>query len=113
MTLKDINDRLSVLSIHEQRQQEDHYSELVFCRKDLESWTKVFLEIFGPAVKAEGASPTREDRKLTEGYGGIRNNQVLFKKNCDGITVIAMLWPWESSGYITLKLALLTDNGEG
>jgi len=67
---------------------------------------KMFTEIFGKAVKPSGTKPTKEDSRLTENYGGVYANQILYKKEFNNTTIIAMFWPWQDSTHITVKLAV-------
>lgn len=107
MTLKEIIEACSRLSIFDKRIISDQYHELVFYNKEIDEWNKIFTVIFGPALKPAGAKPTRDDSRLTKDYGGIFANQTLFKKKFDDITVIAMFWPWQDNIHITLKMVVL------
>lgn len=107
MTLKEIVERCSGLGVYEQRSITDEYGELVFYNKEIDQWNMVFSDILGPAVKPQGAKPTKDDLRLTKNYGGIRAEQTLFKKEIDGFPVIAMFWPWQDEVHTTLKLAVL------
>ena len=95
------------LNIYEKRSANIECAEIVFCAKDAEAWMKMFSETFGLATKPTGKKPTKDDLELTQKYGGIRDNQTLFKKNFNGTTIIAMLWPWQDKEHITLKLAVV------
>ncbi len=105
-TLKEIVEKAKPLEAYEQRSLSDEYLEFVIYNKDIEQWTKLLVAILGPAVKPAGAKPTKEQLKLTEDYGGVFENQTLFKKEFDGVTVVAMFWPWQDHTYTTLKAAL-------
>ena len=105
--LKDIIAKCNGLEIYENRSLSDEYCELVFLSKDNEKWNKVFVDILGPAIKPTDAKPAKDDLQLTKDYGGIQDDQTLFKKKYADKTLIAMLWPWQSGTYTTLKLILL------
>ena len=107
MTLKEIMERCRMLGVDQQRHRSDAYHELVFYQAEIDQWTKIFSGIFGPAVKPEGAKPTKALLHLTRDYGGIWPGQTLFKKDFDDVTVIAMFWPWQDGIHATLKMALL------
>ena len=107
MTLKEIVAKCSGLDVHEERAAEEEYSEVVFFSKDTEAWVKVLAQDLGVPVKPAGTEPTQEHSKLTDEFGGIFANQVLFKKDFNDSTVLAMLWPWQDKTYTTLKLVLL------
>ena len=105
--LKEIAEKCSGLEIVEQRSITDEYVEIVFFNKEVGSWRKVLTDNLGPEIKPAGTEPTKEDLDLSEDYGGIHGNQTLFKKDLDGRTVIAMLWPWQDGVHTTLKMAVL------
>jgi hypothetical protein len=104
--IKDFVAAIGALKIYERRETNDAYCEVVFFSQDLAEWKNVLSSFFGPAAKDRGAKPSKEHQKLTEDYGGIRSEQVLFVKHIetDGDTVIAMLWPWDDGEHITLKI---------
>ena len=119
MTLKKIIEKCSILSVHDKRIISDEYNELVFYNKEIDKWNKIFadvlgpaikpkvlIEVLGPAAKPAGVEPTEDDLQLTKDYGGIYNNQTLFRKEFDDVTVIVMLWPWEDDIHTTLKMVL-------
>lgn len=107
MTLSEIMERCRMLGVNQQRHRGDAYHELVFYQAEIDQWTEIFSDIFGPAVKPEGAKPTKALLHLTRDYGGIWPGQILYKKDFDDVTVIAMFWPWQDGIHATLKMALL------
>lgn len=107
MNLREIIEKSNKLRIYEQRSSSDEYCELVIYSQDLSQWYKIFTEILDPAVKPEGAKPNQQDLDLTENYGGIFDNQTLFKKEYANTMIIAMFWPWQNGVHTTLKIAFL------
>ena len=107
MTLKEIVEKLSGLNIVEVRSSTEDSHELVFTNEKIDDWDKIFTEMLGPAVKPRGVKPTKEDQSITDKYGGIYNNQVLYKKEFDNAVVLAMFWPWQDDVHTTLKIVLL------
>jgi len=107
MVLEEILGKCKELPIQEKRFVSDEYQELVISSKDLDKWYQFFTDILGPAAKPEGAEPNKDDINLTQPYGGIFENQTLFKKEVDNTMVIAMFWPWQNRLNTTLKLVLL------
>jgi hypothetical protein len=105
MTLKEIIDKSSMLSVKEVRRVTDDYGELVFDNRKLDEWNRVFTDILGPPTKPAGAQPSADDLDLTREYGGIWVNQTLFKREFDDFVLIAMYWPWQDNIHTTLKLA--------
>ena len=107
MSIKEIIGKFSSLNVAEQRSVSDEYAELVFFNKDSEQWNKALTDIFGPALKPAGAKPSKEVLALTEDFGGIFDNQSLFKKELGGSLALAMLWPWQDDSHTTLKIVCL------
>ena len=110
--MKEIIEQFTIFDLYEKRVITDDYAELVFYNKDLDEWNKIFVAIFGQAKKPEGAKTTQEDLELTNDYGGVYESQTLFKKEENGVVTIAMLWPWQSGDYTTLKIICLKDKTE-
>jgi len=100
-------EKCNKLNIKEERAISDEYAEVVFFSKDIDQWNKILSEILGPAAKPEGREPTKEDLDLTKDYGGVYDNQTLFRRELDGVLVIAMFWPWQDNVHTTLKIACL------
>ena len=109
MTLSEIAGRFAGLQIDNKRVDTEEYCELVFYTKDTAEWDKAIAGFFGPAVKPLKARPSREDLRITEAYGGIQAGQVLFRKDVEGRSAIAMFWPWQDGTRTTLKIALLNN----
>ena len=107
MILEEISEKYSNLSICEKRTMTTEYCELVFYSKETDEWNKVIASSFGPSIKSAKVKPTKQDVLLTEEFGGICDNQTLFKKEADGTITIAMFWPWQDDVHTTLKIALL------
>jgi len=107
MTLKEILEKYSMLTVEDERCISDDYVWLVFSNKEKNKWGEVFNDIFGPAIKPAGAVPSEDDLCLTKDYGGIRKDQTLFKKEFGDVMVIAMFWPWQDNIRTTLKMVML------
>jgi hypothetical protein len=107
MLIKEIIDRSGALEVYERRNVDDNYCEIVFYTKDTDRWNALLTEILGQAVKPAGSSPSKDDAHITAGHRGIYKNQTLFRREVDGVTTIAMLWPWQDGNYTTLKIAVL------
>ena len=107
--LKEIMEKCSGLNIDEQRSITDEYAEVVFLNKEIGAWRKVLTDVLGPEIKPAGVKPSENDQDLTKDYGGIHQNQTLFKKTFDEKTVVAMLWPWQDGIHTTLKMTLVKN----
>jgi hypothetical protein len=107
MTLHEIIEKCRMLGVDEERYSSDRYHELVFYQEEIDKWKIVLSGVLGPAIKPGGEKPTKDHERLTKEYGGIWSDQTLFKGEFEGVTVIAMFWPWEDGIHVTLKMALL------
>ena len=107
MSLTEILERCHDLGIAEKRNISDEYCEIVIYNKDIEQWDKIFGEIFGQPQKKAGGRPTQKDMSLTKSYGGIRDNQILYRKDFEEGTLLVMFWPWRDGSLITLKMIFL------
>lgn len=107
MTLKDIFGKFNGLDIFEKRQITDEYIEVVLYNKQKDKWNKILADILGSAVKPAGINPSNDIKRLAEKYDGIYKNQIMFKKDFDSETVLAMLWPWQDDAHTTLKMAII------
>ena len=108
MELKEIIAKYKTLNIYEERFIADDYYEIVFYTKDNDQWFKLCTEILGPVAKPAGVAPSKEDVELTKKYGGVRDNQILFKKQVGDTICLAMFWPWQDEVRITLKVAFIS-----
>jgi hypothetical protein len=107
MTLKEILDRCGLLEVEERRHEDEAYIELVVYNKDIDEWHKILSEALGPPAKPAGKSPPKDLVRLTREYGGILNDQTLFVREFDDVTVMIMFWPWGNGKYTTMKMILL------
>jgi len=106
-TVKAIIDKCTMQSVHEVRHITDEYGEFVVFNTGMEELTKVFVDLLGAPQKPAGVKPSDDDLTLTEGYGGIRINQTLFKRVFEDFILVAMYWPWEDGVRTTVKMAHL------
>jgi hypothetical protein len=107
MTLQDINGKIKDLTVFEKRKMTDEYTEIVFFNNDIDKWNSALSDILGPALKPAGVKPSKEIQTLANSYGGIYENQTLFKKDFEDSVVMAMYWPWQNNKHTTLKIVLL------
>ena len=56
MTLKEIIEKCSKLSVYEQRYISDERDELVFYNREIDEWNKIFIAILGLPTKPAGKS---------------------------------------------------------
>ena len=107
VTAPEIFEKFKDLGVFEKRFLNDDYGELVFFSKDLDQWSRVLTELLGPPLKPAGQKTKEEHLKISMKYGGVNDNQTLFRKDLgDGKMLLALLWPWNNGTYTTLKLAI-------
>ena len=95
------------LGVHEERKRGEDYCELVVYSRDIQKWADILSGILGPPAKPAGRGATKEDGDITGKFGGITEEQTLFKKEGREGTVIAMFWPWQDGEHTTLKIAVI------
>lgn len=82
----------------------DNYFEAVVTNDELVKLTASLQRIFGSP-----AWPSKDDllpqvQDIIKDIGGIRAGQTLYFSKEGEETIIAMLWPWQDSYHITLKI---------
>ena len=110
MLLNDIVKLFDEFEIHQRRTTNDNYCELVFYTKDTDKWSDFFTSQLGQPIKPHGSKPSKDDELIAKDYGGIYDDQTLFKKEVESSIVIAMFWPWQDGINTTLKLAVLSKD---
>ena len=110
MTIQSIREKLSCLEIYERRRQDYNYEEVVVYSRHASDVIQMLAKLLGPAVKISGQSPSNDAKRLTRNFGGIYEDQTLFKKDVDGGMLLAMLWPWGDREHTTLKIAAVRAN---
>ena len=58
-------------------------------------------------AKPAGVAPSKEDAELIQKYGGVRDNQTLFKKQVGNTIIAAVFWPWQDKACTTLKVVFI------
>ena len=87
------------LDINELRNINETLLEFVIYFKDLNRWENIFTDFINGNIKPQGIKPNKEHLSLTNPYGGIRKNQILYYNN----STIIMVWPWENGTLATVK----------
>jgi hypothetical protein len=107
MTAKEIIKKLDKLEIYQQRRVADNYAEIVILNKEIFLCTEIIEQLMGEPVSAAGIKPTAEDLECTKDFGGISDEQTLYKKDFGQVSALVMLWPWQDNEHITLKVICL------
>jgi len=109
--VKDVLKAIEALPIDEKRTMQSEYLELVFMVGHLPQWETQLATVLGEAVKPKGKKPTKEDEAATGSHGGIGQDQTLFRKDQNGVSCVAMLWPRRDGEHITLKVFMMAAGG--
>lgn len=107
MTAKEIIKKLDKLEIHQQRRVSDSYAEIVIFNKEILFCSEIMEQLLGQPVSSAGIKPNAEDIELTKDFGGIFDEQTLYKKDFDRMRVLVMFWPWQDGEHTTLKVICL------
>ncbi len=90
---------------HEQtRRESEDYLEMVMFMQSMKDIGQLFEDYFGPALKQSGQEPQEEAERLTNRYGGIAQDQVLYHTTRDSARQLAMVWPWADGKRMTVKI---------
>jgi hypothetical protein len=90
---------------HEQtRRESEDYLEMVMFSRSMSDLGQLFEGYFGPALKRSGEEPPAEAEQLTNRYGGIAKDQVLYHAERDSARHLAMVWPWADGKRMTVKI---------
>ena len=90
---------------HEQtRRESEDYLEMVMFSHSIKDLGRLFDGYFGPALKRSGEDPQEEAEQLTNRYGGIARDQILYHTTRDNARHLAMVWPWADGKRITVKI---------
>ena len=106
MEIKEIIDKCSQFEIYEQRILRDDYAEIVMYTSEIFKWSAVFNDLLGEPISHAGIKPTADDLALTSEFGGIFDEQTLYKKDFTDSSIIAMFWPWQDGKRVTIKVVL-------
>jgi hypothetical protein len=110
--LVDLIRQCNDLTIKNARKIDYDRMEFVIDYSEFAQWVGKFNALLGPAIKPSGVEPSAMHKKLTQDYGGITEYQTLYSKEVNGITVVAMFWPWGDKTSQTLHLYMyLTPKG--
>ena len=109
MELVEFISELKHLDFQQKRYHADRlgeYAQLVLRDQEEDHCRRLIKKLLGPPVKKAGAPVTDELVYLTKDLGEIFDHQTLFVKEENGYRIIAMLWPWQTSPFVTLEIAI-------
>lgn len=97
-------DELRKAPCQELRSNDEEYFELVVKVSDLPKVNQVLETFFGKPVKPAGTKPSSDDKKMTNEYGGIRDDQTLYHLAAEELYYYSFLWPWANGQLVTVKV---------
>ena len=104
MEFTEIKAQIRNLSPDSIRVDDDCYLEAVFNKESIGRVMKALEEILGKPLRPSQDKIPGDTQKLIDGFGGLRKGQTLFFSNKDGVSLFAMLWPWQDGENTTIKL---------
>ena len=109
MTISEILKKCDQLKVEEERVSSSGYNEQVIFADEIDQWNKVLTGFLGPAVKPAGQKTTPQYFALAVNFGGIFDDQTLFYKKFEEISILAMFWPWKNKIHVTLKIVCFQE----
>jgi len=106
MTFSDLVKELKKLKMEQKRVDESDKLEFVLRRDYVKDLNAVLENYYGPALKPEGAAPSRAAEERSSLYGGIWKNQTLYHVSRDGENSLTIIWPWSDNRLVTVKVFL-------
>ncbi len=88
----------------ELRSDEPECFEFVVKTSDLPKVHTVLETFFGKPMKPAGTRASSEAKKMTEAYGGIRDDQTLYHLESEELYYYSLIWPWANGQSVTVKV---------
>ena len=104
MTFLNLLAKIKAFPIKEKRFEQPNFLEVVILTKDLEAFSRLLENYFGPPVKPLGEIPAGRWSLLAEEVGGVRQNQTLYGQEEESAIYLAMIWPWGDKTLATVKV---------
>lgn len=104
MEFSEIKSEVKNAGLDNTRADNEDYFEAVVKKDSIDKVVQALEGKLGKAVWPSKERLSKEADKLVRNFGGLRKGQTLFFLNKDGISLFAMLWPWQDGERITVKL---------
>ncbi len=104
MTFAELIEEIKKESFEELRHESDSGIEFVVRNEKLIKLDPTLQKFFGPATKPAGVRPRGEEDALASNFGGVMKNQTLYAIAHDGVSHLAMIWPWGDGQKATVKI---------
>jgi len=104
MTYAELLDQIKKIEFAEKREEASDFFEFVIHANEEERLGTILQAYFGPPLKPAGEQPSKEAKKRSADYGGVRANQTLYFRSYDSVCQCVLLWPWGNGTQITVKM---------
>ena len=81
----------------------DMYFEVVVIKENVGEIMQLLEGAMGKPAWPSKDKLTKDIQSLADKFGGLRKGQTLFFLNKDGVSLFAMLWPWQDGKRVTIK----------
>lgn len=88
----------------ETRRESEDYLEMVMFRESWKDLSGLLSDYFGVPLKADGEEAGDEASRVSDPYGGVAKDQVLYHALRDEADHVAMIWPWADGKRMTVKI---------
>ncbi len=104
MTYAKFLEEVKKLKIEETRTDSLEMLEFVIHKDYLSQLNQVLESYFDQPLKPSNEKPSRLVDKYASPYGGVRQGQTFYFKDCDTVLNFALLWPWGDGTLVTVKI---------
>jgi hypothetical protein len=104
MTYTKLLEKVKKLKIEETRTDSFEMLEFVIHRDYLSQLNGILESYFDQPLKPPNEKPSRLVDKYASSYGGIRQGQTFYFRECDTVLNFALLWPWGDGILVTVKI---------
>ena len=103
-TIEDLMRHVRKIRHEQTRRESEDYLEMVMFRESWNDVLRLFEDYFGAPVKSPGEEPNDEAQRLSDPYGGVAKDQILYHASRDTSSQVAMVWPWSDGKRMTVKI---------
>ncbi|MFH1397973.1 MAG: hypothetical protein ABIH27_05455 [Candidatus Omnitrophota bacterium] len=104
MEFNQLKAEIKSIPLQEERADRDDYIEVVINTVKLSDTSEILKRYFGSPAWPSDKEIHKEIKEIINNFGGIIKGQTLYAKTDNGLCAFAMIWPWQSAQYFTLKV---------
>ncbi len=104
MDFNQLKAEIKSMPLQEARTDRDDYIEVVINSTKLPDTSKILNRYFGLPAWPSDKEIHKEIKEIIANFGGIIKGQTLYAKIDNERYAFAMIWPWQSAQYFTLKV---------